>query len=279
MNADIAFTQCVSMPERALDLARAALLIACEEYPQLDVDAYLARLDIIATAVRARLPAYAGVEDILLVLNQYLFEEQGFTGNVEDYYDPRNSFLNEVLDRKLGIPISLSVLYIEVGRRLGIPLEGVAFPGHFLVKLHLNKGDVVLDPFFGGVSLSEADLTNRIAGILGAPGSLRPDLLRQMLETTGKKEILARILRNLKTIYLHKQDLPRALSVSNQILTTLPHSAPDIRDRGIILEYLECARAAAADYRHYLTLAPNAEDHEEIRSRMLALQQVAPWLN
>lgn len=278
MTADRTFARCVSIPEESLDLAQASLLIAREEYPNLDVQAYLQRLDRIAAAVRDRLCRSPSTQEVLLNLNRQLFEEEGFAGNVDDYYDPRNSFLNEVLDRKLGIPITLSVLYMEVARRLDVPLEGVAFPGHFLVKLNLGDRDLVLDPFYRGMSLSAADLAGRINSLLGAEQPLRLDL-RRILEGARKKEILERMLRNLKAIYLRGPDMPRALSVSNQLLVLVPDSAADIRDRGMILEYLECPQAAAADYDRYLRLAPEADDCEEIQGRMRELRLLSPRLN
>ena len=178
--------QIVSRPEEEMNLAEAALLIAQEEYPHLDIGAYLLLLDDLSEKVRARLSPNASPEKIIATMNYFLFEEKGFAGNEEQYYDPRNSFLNEVLDRKLGIPITLSVVYMEVGRRLGLPLEGVSFPGHFLVKLELERNVVMLDPFSGGIVLSEQDLTNRLHQFLGD----QPDVpLDRWFASTGKKDI------------------------------------------------------------------------------------------
>ena len=278
--ADTAFTRCVlSTPEEFLDLGKAALLIAQEEYPGLDVNAYLARLDTMATRVRMCLPTQPSVPETILAINHTLFDDQGLTGNLEDYYDPRNSFLNDVMDRKLGIPISLSIVYLEVGRRVGLALEGVGFPGHFLVKLPLADGDLLVDPFNGGRSLSQTELANRAAERFGAQSPPSPSYLLKLIERISKKEILARMLRNLKNIYLHKNELTRALTTSNQLLAATPHSAMDIRDRGRILEYLECSQAAATDYQRYLQLAPHVEDYDEIRSRMIALRKIIPSYN
>ncbi|MEK7840950.1 MAG: transglutaminase-like domain-containing protein, partial [Pseudomonadota bacterium] len=187
--------------DQDLSLAEAALLLAKDEYPGLDVDAYLARLDELATRVRVRLPEGANIEDTLVTMNQILFDELGFAGNVDDYYDPRNSFLNDVLDRKLGIPITLSILYMDIASRLGLELEGVSFPGHFLVKFSTEEGDVVLDPFSGGTPLTEEDLVERLEEASGNEmiGGLS---LNELLEATDKRDILVRMLRNLKGIYL-----------------------------------------------------------------------------
>ncbi|UCH53918.1 MAG: transglutaminase family protein, partial [Pseudomonadota bacterium] len=149
------------------DLAEAALLLAKDEYPALDVGAYLARLDRLGADLRARIPENSPLEQTILALNAFLFEEHGFLGNTDNYYDPRNSFLNEVLDRKLGIPITLSIIYMEIGRRVGLPVEGVSFPGHFLVKFGTDHGDLVIDPFAGGIPLSEEDLLDRLEETYG----------------------------------------------------------------------------------------------------------------
>jgi regulator of sirC expression with transglutaminase-like and TPR domain len=258
-------------------MGRAALLIALEEYPDLDIENYMQRLDALAARTRARLTARTSAQDALQALNRTLFDEEGFAGNISDYYDPRNSLLNEVLDRKLGIPITLSVVYLEVGRRLGLPLKGVSFPGHFLVKLSQPVGDLVLDPFYGGKLLEETELTKRLAELFHASAGTVE--LQRLLQNADKREILARLLRNLKSIHLQKGDLPRALSFSNWILLATPDSAADIRDRGLTLEQLDCAQAAANDYRRYLTLAPAAADQGLIRQRLALLEPARPRLN
>lgn len=264
--------------EQELNLAEAALLVAKDEYPGLDVDAYLRRLDELATEVQLRLPERAGLEDVLLTLNQFLFVEQGFSGDMENYHDPRNSFLNEVLDRKIGIPITLSILYIEIGRRLGVPLKGVSFPGHFLVKFSTNQGEVVLDPFSGGSLLSKEDLVELLEEAYGQDGASRTPLER-LLTTTGKKEILVRMLRNLKAIYLHQKEFDKALTAVDRILLIMPELAEEVRDRGRIYEHLECSRAALEDYRSYLVLRPDAGDAPDVHRRIAELKQIVAYLN
>jgi regulator of sirC expression with transglutaminase-like and TPR domain len=267
-----------SAPDQELDLAEAALLIACDEYPDLDVDAYLRRLDELARQVKHEIPARASLEEVIVTLNQVLFVDQGFSGNTDNYYDPRNSFLNEVLDRKLGIPITLSILYLEIGRRLGLPLEGVSFPGHFLVKFATDEGAVVLDPFHGGIPLTEEDLRERLEEMYGEQPV--PDApLTQLLGAAGKKEILLRMLRNLKAIYLHTQDLPKALRACNSILFIVPDLPEEIRDRGRIYDRLECFRAAAEDYERYLALDPLSDDTPEIHHRLIELKQIVSSMN
>jgi len=266
------FAQLVSGPEEELDLAEAALLIAQEEHPEIDVAAYLRQLDALAAAVRARLPESPAPTEIIQELNAQLFREEGLSGNESEYYDPRNSFLNEVLDRKRGIPITLSVVYLEVGRRLGLPLVGVGFPGHFLVKYASADGDLVLDPFAGGISLSRAELEQRLRKMYGE-GNPFLSQISQLLTSTSKKEILVRMLRNLKGIYLQQSDFARALAVLDRILLVAPDLAMEIRDRGAVHQRLGHLQAAVQDFRRYVQMAPNAEDSEAIRAfiaRMMA---------
>src|SRR5882672_12702656 len=160
------FEKLLAEKEERIDLARACLLIAGDAYPGLDVERYLGEIERMALRLRSRLPQGYGVEERVVGLNQFLFQELGFWGNTEDYYDPRNSYLNDVIDRKTGIPISLAILYMEVGRRVGLPLEGVSFPGHFLVRLRTRGGVLILDPFTGGAPQSEADLRARLQRVI-----------------------------------------------------------------------------------------------------------------
>ncbi|MCR4348099.1 MAG: tetratricopeptide repeat protein [Sulfuricaulis sp.] len=270
--------QIAKTSEQDLNLAEAALLIAIEEYPGLDVDAYLRQIDELATSVQQRLPAQAGLEDTLVTLNQYLFVEQGFSGDTENYDDPRNSFLNEVLDRKRGIPITLSIIYMEVGRRLGLPLKGVSFPGHFLVKFATREGEVVLDPFSGGSLLSKEDLEEILEETYGPAESVNAPLER-LLTAAGKKEILVRMLRNLKGAYLRREQFDKALSVVDQILLIQPEQPDEVRDRGRIYEQLECFRAALENYQSYLSQRPGSGDAPDVHKRIAELRQIVANLN
>jgi len=256
------------------NLAEAALLIAQDEYPALDVDAYLKRLDELAARVRAELPASPSLEEMIVTLNHFLFVEQGFAGNTDDYYDPRNSFLNEVLDRKLGIPITLSILYLEVGRRLGLPFEGVSFPGHFLVKYPTEDGDLVLDPFSGGTPLDEGDLQTLLDKTFGEAAEVPP--LNQLLNAAGKREILVRMLRNLKSVYQHHGQTAKVLNALNRILLIAPDQPVETLERARLYDQLECVQAALADYERYLALVPAAAPEHgrraaELRQRVARL--------
>jgi regulator of sirC expression with transglutaminase-like and TPR domain len=256
-------------PEGEAPLLDTALAIAMLEYPNLDRQAYRRRLDAWAQTLRRRLPADPGIEERLRALNQFLFTEQGFAGNLENYYDPRNSFINDVIDRRRGIPLTLSIVYIELGRRLGLPLEGVSFPGHFLVRLSMEDGALVLDPFNRGVSLSEEDLDRLLQDV----ASDRPDDLGRLLAAARKPEIVIRLLRNLKAVYQRDGQTEKALEIVNLILAIDPTQLPEYRDRGLMLTELDCNRAAAADLDHYLTHYPADEDADAIRALIAELAE------
>jgi regulator of sirC expression with transglutaminase-like and TPR domain len=271
------FQEIIKRPDESVDLAEAALLIAKSAYPDLDVGRYLARIEELARDMRARVPEDSTEAELISALNRFLFEEQGFGPNVEDYYDPRNSYLNEVLDRRVGIPITLSILYIEVGRRVGLPLQGVSFPGHFLVKCKLAEGMVILDPYCGGISLSLQDLQHRLREARG--GEVSRAIVAGMLVSASKKDILVRMLRNLKAIYLEQKDYARALSIIDWIVVLLPAEAGEVRDRGFAYLKLECFRAALEDLERYLQMAPAADDLDEIRGHVVGLRRSTARLN
>ena len=271
------FHQLIGLPEPDIDLAEAALLIAKNAGQDLDVGHYLSRIDELAAQLAARLPRPVSDMDRILTLNRFLFQDQGFGPNLEDYYDLRNSFLNEVLERRLGIPISLSVLYMEVGRRIGLPLQGVNFPGHFLVKCNLTEGTVILDPYGGGISLGVQELQQRLREARG--GEVSRAILAGMLVSAGKKQILARMLRNLKAIYLRRNEHAPALAASDWVIALAPTDAVEVRDRGLLYLQLECFRPALEDLQRYLTLSPDAADADEIRARVLELRHAAARLN
>ena len=278
MSAVERWKEIVAGPEEEIDLAEAALVIAAHEYRDLDIAACRAQLDQIAAALNKRLRRDIGFTERILSLNRYLFDELGFRGNVADYYDPRNSFLNDVLDRRLGIPITLSLIYVAVGRRIGLALHGVSFPGHFLVKCTLRDGVVVLDPYARGTSLGLDELQQRLRALRGG-AEASPEVTRRMLAVSGKKDILARLLRNLKTIYLERRDAPRALAAVDRVIELEPGAAEEYRDRARIYLDLECFRAALSDLRNYLMLKPGAEDAAVVQRSVVELQQIAARLN
>jgi regulator of sirC expression with transglutaminase-like and TPR domain len=261
------FRQAVDRAEAEIDLGRAALTIAASDYPDLDINAYLSRIDALATAAAARLGEDADVYRSIAALNFVLFQEQGFRGNREHYFDPRNSFLNEVLDRRTGIPISLSVLYIEVAQRIGLPVQGVGFPGHFLVKHLGDSQEIVVDPFNQGEIRSRESLETMLHKLYGGKIALHPDLI----EPVTKKQILKRMLNNLKMIYLRQNDLIKGLSVVERLMILDPAFAEDLRDRGLIYLQLECFKQALEDLESYLRLVPHAKDADAVREQIAVL--------
>jgi regulator of sirC expression with transglutaminase-like and TPR domain len=271
------FTQIISGPDADIPLTEAALLVASQQYPDLDLAHWLGRIDAMAAGLQQRTGADASIRERITALNRYLFGELGFAPNSDDYYDPRNSFLNDVLERRVGIPITLSLLYMELGNRVGLTLRGVCFPGHFLVKSEVPEGIVVLDPYAGGISLGVADLQRRLREVRG--GEVSRAIIAGLLVAASRKEILLRMLRNLKAVYLRRHDLDRALAVMEWIVGAEPDHAPEVRDRGMVYQELNCFRAAIADFERYLRLDPECSDAEDVRQRLIELQRSAARLN
>jgi regulator of sirC expression with transglutaminase-like and TPR domain len=262
------FRRAVERPEDALDLGRAALAIAESEYPRLDTTAYLARIDELAIAVTKHLTgAESAPHRSIAALNYVLFQQCAFRGNRDDYFDAKNSFLNEVIDRRIGIPITLSVLYMEVARRIGLPLLGVGFPGHFLVKYLDDREEIIIDPFNGGDIRTPDSLQQLLAGLYGKPVALSP----QLLDPVTKRQILRRMLNNLKFVYLRQRDFVKALAALDRMTIAEPNLAEDLRERGQVYLALEYFPQAKADFESYLRLAPDAPDAEKIRDQLVDL--------
>jgi len=271
----LAFAHLVRQPEAAIDLAAATLLIAKEEYPDLDVAAYLSRLADMAADVRRLAGTSQDPHRVISELSDYLFRHLGFRGNTDAYYDPRNSFLNEVLDRRLGIPITLSTLYLEVGRRVGLKIHGVGMPGHFLVKYVGRSEEIVVDPFGGGDVVVPSDCQRILDRLF--EGKVRFD--PTMLAAVGTRQILTRMLANLKAIYFNNEEYDKALSIVERLLILHPQDACEIRDRGLLSCQLRHHGEAIADLERYLRLAPEANDSETIREHLRTLRQRAAALN
>jgi regulator of sirC expression with transglutaminase-like and TPR domain len=278
MQVEVEFERYAQGGDDAIDLAEGALLIAAAEYPQLDVLAYRRKLDALGVTLKRRLRPDIGATDSILALNHYLFEEQGFHGAADNYYDPRNSYLNDVLERRVGIPITLSIVYMAVGRQIGLALDGVSFPGHFLVRCPVRDGTVVLDPFNRGKSLGVEDLQQRVAPMQGGVPPSHAQITA-MLAAASNREILVRLLRNLRGIYVHCEQLQQALSATSRILALTPGNAAEWSERAGLHLRLECFRAALADYQTYVALAPQAADVATIQARITELQQTCARLN
>jgi regulator of sirC expression with transglutaminase-like and TPR domain len=272
--SSLRFREMAARPDAAVDLAEASLLIAGEEYPDLDPGRYLARLDALGAALRVRAGDGDGAA-IVPALNRLLFEEEGFHGNTEDYYDPRNSFINDVLDRRTGIPISLCTVYMEVARRAGLALEGVGLPGHFVVRVSADAAPLLVDPFNGGTVLTVEDCQKRLDRIYA--GRLR--LAPAMLAPCSRKAILGRMLRNLKGIYVKAGDYARALRIVEMLRSLEPDSADELRDRGVLYAALDCYAAAAADLESYLALRPRCAEAPQLTAKAAELRARAARLN
>jgi regulator of sirC expression with transglutaminase-like and TPR domain len=255
------FAECVTGSEATLDLGRAALLIAAEEYPQLVPEPYLHRLDIFAEQVKDRLSDETAPPVVLNEIGRLLFDLEGFRGNTEAYYDPRNSFLNDVLDRRLGIPLTLGIVFLEIGWRLDLPLRGVNFPGHFLLRYEGEAFRLLVDPFHNGQIRFEDQAQELLDRVYGGSVPMQADYLRG----ATKHDILVRLLSNLKTIYLNTRDDPKALSAIDRILLIRPDAADEIRDRGMLLARTGKTEEAIQALSRYLEAMPSAPDATRVK--------------
>jgi len=262
--------------DERIPLSRAALTIARAEYPELDIESYERQLDALARRVGERLPHVAETPQTIAVLNQVLFREEGFRGNRDDYYDPRNSFLSDVLDRKLGIPITLALVYMEVARRVGFPVVGVGMPGHFLLKHYDVDGrETLIDAFNGGRVLSPRDCQERLDEIYAGQLPLQPEFLLSV----SRRRMLTRILSNLKNIYMAARNFRKALALVDLILAIYPRSPEDVKQRALLRYSLGQMRGAVEDFDDYLKMSPDASDADEIRHTALAIRRNLANLN
>ncbi|HLW78469.1 MAG TPA: transglutaminase-like domain-containing protein [Terriglobia bacterium] len=289
------FAQLVQRDDQEINLAEAALAIARTEYPELDAAAELARLDRLAAALDLS-PRAAPLSNIA-ALNEYLFTQQGFSGNEEDYDDPRNSFLNEVLERRKGIPITLALVYTEVAQRRRLPVVGVGFPGHFLAKYLTGPSTrserrladdaapatpqetededeaILIDPYHRGAILTRADCVARLRSHFGDDAELKPEYLA----ASTPKSILARMLNNLKGSYFRLRNFPRVLLMIEMALAIDPASADHVRDRGMVYFALKRYREAMADFNAYLSLAPRQDP--QVKEVLQAIQRIRAMMN
>ena len=253
------FQMVTARQDDEIDLATAALLIAAVEYPDLDIDQQLAILDSLAEGAAYRIGQDRDPFHCVNNLSEYLFDEVGFQGNQGEYYDPRNSYLNEVLQRRTGLPITLCLVCLEVGKRLDIPLVGVGLPGHFVLS-HRSQTDLIIDPFRRGILLSEEECAQILKNVLGA----NVDWDSRYLTPASNREFIARILRNLKGIYLNRRDHEEALDVVDITLALRPDDLNERRDRGLIYYRLGHYQMALDDLRYFLTSAPVGTDTSNV---------------
>jgi regulator of sirC expression with transglutaminase-like and TPR domain len=268
------FERIVGLPDDRIDLLEAALWVADGDDGPIDVPANLARVDALAGAAGAALGARHGERARIEALNRFLFVERGFAGNRDDYYDPANSYLHRVLDRRRGIPITLSILYMAVAGRLGMDVRGIGFPGHFLVK-HLGDEETVVDPFFGCV-LSDEACRERLVEMVGPTAEFRADV---HLRSASNREILVRLLSNLKHIWIKRREFAKALSSCDRILLLVPDSPSELRERGLVYEALGCTVPALADYERVLAVAPDLSCADDVRERIASLRGREPTLH
>jgi regulator of sirC expression with transglutaminase-like and TPR domain len=268
------FAELTGRPDGRIDLARAALAVARLEYPGLDVDAYLERLDALARGVDGPRRS-ADPVGRLHRLREYLFVEQGFAGNREDYYDPRNSFLSDVLDRRQGIPITLSLVLIEVGKRLGLAVEGIGLPGHFIAGARFGDSQILLDPFNAGALLTPEACEKLVGRAMGRKVALKAE----SFAAVTRRQFLARMLANLKGIYWQREAWDRVVGVIDRLLVLDPKAAGEWRDRGLAWSNMGEVRRGLVDWERYLTEFPNAADHEAVKGHLRKARQKLAQLN
>jgi regulator of sirC expression with transglutaminase-like and TPR domain len=265
----------VTLPDGAIPLAEAALLLACEEYPQLEISPYLDKLDEIAGFVRPKLRSESSPLDTIEAINDVLFGVVGFRGNTENYNDPRNSFFNDVLERRVGIPITLSAVYLEVARRVSFPLFGVGMPGHFLVKYRKRSEELFLDPFNAGQILTREDCAQRFKDMFGD----EKEFSERMLDIVSPRQMLFRMLNNLKTIYLNVHAYEKSLAMVDMMLLADPEALEQYRDRGILQVQLRRFNAAVRDFEHYVKGAPHSKDRPQVEEHLKELRRIQAMMN
>lgn len=254
-----------------VDLVEASLVIALEDEPRLEIDRYLQQVGDWTDAIRERLEGSRDIERIVETINRLLFEEEGFRGEDEDYYDPRSALLNETLDKHAGLPIALSILYIEISRRVGVEATGVSLPGRFLVKFSGAFGQVVVDPFDDGRVLSTIELQKLLDAVYGGGVRLREHHLRSFTS----KEILARELAQLKAAYLRRHDLPRAAASIDRLLILDEHDPYELHDRASVAVQMHEYREAIEWFERYLALTAHGADVARVREQIAWLRA---WL-
>jgi regulator of sirC expression with transglutaminase-like and TPR domain len=266
------FREIAGRPEPLLDLVEASLIISLEENPRVDVERYLQQVGAWSGAVQGRLEGSTGIDRIVETINRILFDEEGFHGENDDYYDPRSALLSEALDRHAGLPITLSILYIEISRRVGVIAAGISLPGRFLVKLSGDFGDVYVDPFDRGRVLTTVELQRILDEMYGGGVRLREHHLRSF----SRKEILGRELAQLKAAYLAQHDLQRAAASVDRLLILDDRDLYEIRDRATIAMQMHAYAQAIDFFERYLELKPQAEDRTRVREQIAYLRA---WLD
>jgi regulator of sirC expression with transglutaminase-like and TPR domain len=263
--------------DESIPLFEAALAIAQDVDPQLDLAAPQAELDVLAARLQRRLPSDASMVQKLRMLNHFFYRELGFAGNINDYYTPDNSYLHRVITTRRGIPISLAVVYMELAQQIGLDIKGISFPGHFLMKMSVQSGDIIIDPF-NGTSLSREELEERLEPYLEQdyPADV---MLTAYLQAAQPRAILMRMLRNLKALFLEHRQWERLLGVQERLVILLPDEIAERRDRGTAYANLECPQAALQDLEAYLAERPYAADASVLRTQLVELRDAVKRMN
>ena len=269
------YKELITLPDLGIPLAEAALLIACEEYPHLSMGPYLDELDRMADRVDRITAADSSPMNTIAAINQVLFVDYGFSGNAGNYYDPRNSFLNDVIERRTGIPITLSTIYMEVARRIGFDIDGVGVPGHFLVKYVSRTDEILIDPYNQGSILTRNDCR----GLLPPGQAETAQSVERWLRRVANRHILTRMLANLKAIYLQARTFDRALLMLNLMILTEPDAPALYKERGLLRLQLRQFRGAAADLRWYLNHSPDSQDNSNIESYLRDVNRIRAMMN
>ena len=257
--------------DNCIPLFEAGLAIAQDANPLLDLGAPQAEMDVLAAKLKRRLPPDASQVQKLRMLNHFFYRELGFTGNVNDYYNPENSYLNHVISTRRGIPISIAMVYMELAQQTGLPVKGICFPGHFLMKLSVHSGEIVIDPL-NGSSLSREQLDEWLAPHLARQDHSPEPPLSSYLQTARPREILVRMLRNLKSLFVENQDWQQLLAVQERLVILLPNDITERRDRGLAYASLDHPQAALKDLEAYLAAYPYSPDADALRSKLPELR-------
>jgi regulator of sirC expression with transglutaminase-like and TPR domain len=265
------FLELAHRPESLLDLTEASLVIALEEYPGLEVDRYLRQMDAWSKAIRERIEGCSDIARIIEEINRFFFEQEGFHGEGSDYYDPRTAFLNEVLDRHAGLPITLSIIYIELCRRVGVQTSGVALPGHCLVRVSAAGEDILIDPFDDGRVLTAVECQKLLDQVFG--GGVR--LSEHHLRNCSKRQVLAKLLSHLKAVYMTHDDFDGALASIDRLLILDENDPYEMRDRAMVAMRTHRYSEALESQERYLALLPHAEDRRAILEHIACLRS---WL-
>jgi len=261
----------IDRPDEEIDLATASLCYAKAEYPDLDIHRYLYALNAIANEIGSQLSGAAYPLKVIKAINFELFDGCGFQGNDQDYYNPDNSFLNRVIERRVGIPISLSVIYLAIAKRLDFPMVGIGMPGHFLIRPDFENAGIYVDAFNRGEILFEQDCQEKLSKIYQQPVELDP----AWLAPVSNKQILARMLNNLKLVYLHNQQITKAIATMSGMIKLFPDNAAEIRDRGLLYYQTNRWQEAAVDLEYFLKIAPENDDLDTIQLLLEKIDRVS----